>query len=247
MKIRSRYGIARFGLECRQARLIEAAPPVLRLLLGKEMQVDRNQMRARLRQERHGLRQIRRRARKKIGAQSLELPRVSGELGMLLPTQGRIGESHPMMAGRLLRTAMSAGAEEIKQGGAVLIGQAGIGQEGEMEDAAGRFDGRERARVHFAQDRAAQWMGFKAHCTSYSSRRKSVSPTTCRACVTNSSAAVGWTAMVASKSALVAPILTAMPRSWAISRGTRSANVAAEYAVALGIDDQLHQHALVAA
>ena len=35
--------------------------------------------------------------------------------------------------------------------------------------------------------------------------------------VTSSSAAVGWTAMVASKSALVAPIFTAMPASWIIS------------------------------
>ena len=70
--------------------------------------------------------------------------------------------------------------EEVEQGGTVLIGQFGIGEEGEMQDAAGRFDGRERTRVHFAQDGAAQWMRFKAHFTSYSSRRKSVSPTTCR-------------------------------------------------------------------
>src|SRR5262245_42706332 len=35
--------------------------------------------------------------------------------------------------------------------------------------------------------------------------------------VTNSSAAVGCTAMVASKSALVAPILIAMPSTWTIS------------------------------
>ena len=35
--------------------------------------------------------------------------------------------------------------------------------------------------------------------------------------VTSSSAAVGCTAMVASKSALVAPIFTAMPSSWIIS------------------------------
>ena len=46
--------------------------------------------------------------------------------------------------------------------------------------------------------------------------------------VTSSSAAVGCTAMVASKSALVAFILTAMPSTWIISAGVRPDDVAAD-------------------
>src|SRR4029079_18420670 len=97
--------------------------------------------------------------------------------------------------------------------------------------------------MHFAQDGATQRMRFEGHRRSSGKPKaaqhsegkagRHVSPGRsfkrvrlaaleyqpahfCRI-VTNSSAAVGCRAMVASKSALVAPVLTAIPRSWAIS------------------------------
>ena len=64
--------------------------------------------------------------------------------------------------------------------------------------------------------------------------------------VTSSSAAVGCSAMVASKSALVAFIFTAMATAWTISPPVAD-NVTAEHAVGRAVDHELHQHAGVAA
>ena len=64
--------------------------------------------------------------------------------------------------------------------------------------------------------------------------------------VTSSSAAVGWTAMVRSKSALVAPMVTAMPTSWIISPAPWPM-MWTPSTLSVGVDDELHQHALVAA
>ena len=61
--------------------------------------------------------------------------------------------------------------------------------------------------------------------------------------VTSSSAAVGCTAMVASKSALVALIFTAMATSWIISAAPSPDDVAADHAVGLAVDDSFMQHA----
>ena len=60
--------------------------------------------------------------------------------------------------------------------------------------------------------------------------------------VTSSSAAVGCSAMVASKSALVAFILTAMAASLDHFGGALADDVAADHAVGLAVDHELHQH-----
>ena len=74
---------------------------------------------------------------------------------------------------------------------------------------------------------------------------------TCRAVgvriVTSSSAAVGCSAMVASKSALVAFIFTAMATAWTISAARVADDVTAEHAIGGAVDHELHQHAGVAA
>ena len=53
--------------------------------------------------------------------------------------------------------------------------------------------------------------------------------------------------MVASKSALVAFIFTAMPTAWIDLGGAVADDVAADHAVGRAVDDELHQHAGVAA
>ena len=65
--------------------------------------------------------------------------------------------------------------------------------------------------------------------------------------VTSSSAAVGCTASVASRSALVAPSVSATPTSWINSAGLGADDVAAEHAAAGALHDQFHQRALLAA
>ena len=64
--------------------------------------------------------------------------------------------------------------------------------------------------------------------------------------VTSSSAAVGCTAMVASKSALVAPIFTAMPSELDHLAGVRPDDMAADHAVGRAVDHELHERAGVA-
>jgi len=59
--------------------------------------------------------------------------------------------------------------------------------------------------------------------------------------------AVGCKAKVASKSALVAFILTAMPTAWTISAAVVADDVAADNAIGRAIHDQLHQDAGIAA
>ena len=65
--------------------------------------------------------------------------------------------------------------------------------------------------------------------------------------MTNSSAAVGCTPIVASKSALVAPSRNASAKPWITSGASCADHVAAEHALAHAIDDQLDQPLLVAA
>src|SRR5262249_26563994 len=70
--------------------------------------------------------------------------------------------------------------------------------------------------------------------------------------VTSSSAAVGWTAITAAKSALVAVIFTAMPPSWIISPASaptiwRPDDMAADHPIGGAVDHKLHEGAGVAA
>ena len=58
----------------------------------------------------------------------------------------------------------------------------------------------------------------------------------------HSSAAVGCSAMVASKSALVAPILSAIAATCTISAASAPEDVAADDLVGLAVDQELHEH-----
>ena len=128
------------------------------LLFRQQVQIERHQQRARLRQAHHGRRQRSGIGDERDNAGRRQLPGVGGKFRMLFPAQhGAAEDDTVLFGGRFQRLKLAAGAEIAERHTIALGGVAG-GIEGKVQDAPRRRDRRKRARMDFAEDRRAQGM-----------------------------------------------------------------------------------------
>ena len=131
----------------------------LLFFLRHQMQVERHQHRARLRQRCHGRGQRGGRRMERHVALRGQLPGIGGKFGMLLPAQDRAAQLDAVLLGAVFERRQPAPGAEIGERRPVALGRLAGGGEGEMQHAARRLDRRERPGMHLAEHGGAQVMG----------------------------------------------------------------------------------------
>ncbi len=120
-----------------------------------QMQIRRNQMRPRLWQAAHAMRQGAGRWQERRRLRARQLPAIGGELAVLLPAQAGFAEADAVMLGVVERSRHTTLGAETGECHAVGRRLAGIGHEGEVQKPPRRLQRREGPGMDLREDGTA--------------------------------------------------------------------------------------------